>query len=94
MKIVSTFLSTPMTMRQGESASVITTSEEAMLTMQNLFAQIKQKGWAESKIIGVDVCAISETLVFLDNEYYEVGSRPSGRTLILLLTRSHESKII
>lgn len=68
-KIVSTYLSTPLTMRQGQSASVITTSEDAILTMQNLFTQIKQKGWTESKIIGVDICAISETLVFLDNEY-------------------------
>ena len=68
-KITRTFFRTPVTLRQGENVSLVTTSEDAIRTLENLFGQIEQKGWTKSKVIRVDLCVISETLVFLDNEY-------------------------
>ena len=68
-KISNTFLGTPLTFREGENVSLVTTSEDAIRALEQLFDRIEQKGWTESKAIGIDLCVISETLVFLDNEY-------------------------
>jgi len=48
---------------------VVTTPEDAIRTFDDLFDQMEQKGWKRSKVITVDLCILSETLVFLDNEY-------------------------
>ena len=68
-KITSNFLRAPLTLREGDNVTLVTTPEDAIRTLDHLFDQIEQKGWKESKVIGVDLCEISETLVFLDNEY-------------------------
>ena len=39
------------------------------MALEQLFERIKQKGWIRSKVISINLCEISEDIVFLDNEY-------------------------
>lgn len=68
-KISNTFLHTPLTMREGGNVALVTTPEDAIELLEQLFKKIKDKGWVRSKSISINLCQISEDIIFLDNEY-------------------------
>ena len=73
-RIARQFLSHPMTIRSGESVTTLNSVDESLQFMAQYFSQLKQLGWTNSIVRATDVCAISDAIVFLDNEYSRLKS--------------------
>ena len=67
--IANTFLGHPVTVNSGQSITILNTPDESAQFMTQYFEQLNQRGWANTKVRDFDICVMSDSLVFLDNEY-------------------------
>jgi len=68
-RIASEIYSTPLHIGGGESHRVLADPAAAEANLTNLYAQIEQQGWVESRISDLSTCVLTDSLALVDTRY-------------------------
>lgn len=91
-KVAHEVYSTPVHIGGGEGHRVLANPEAAVDNLTNLFEQIEEQGWVESRISDLEVCVASATLALVDTQYSRLDKDggaipPAVRTTLYVLQK-------